>query len=284
MIQIGMNPTMIDVGPFVLTWHGFFAFVGVVVAVVLVTRWAQREGIVSDVVYSTAIWAIIGGILGARIVHVIDRWDFYGSNPAEIIAIWSGGIALFGAILGGFVGGAIYARIQGYPIGRLADLTAPALLIAQTIGRIGDIINGEHLSKATDLSWGFVYTHPDSLSNQVYGLIASHPVVLYEMIWNTMVLGVVWWLWGRLKPDGMIFALYLSLYSFGRFFISFLREDKVWFAGLQEAHLIAILVVVVAVPLLVYRGRFVRKGEEVGPPVDVRSNQPRQSRRARRSR
>ena len=284
MIHIGMDPNLIDTGSFVLTWHGFFAFVALLVAVLLVARWAQREGIVSDVIYATAIWAVIGGILGARAVHVVDRWDFYGDNPGEIIAIWRGGIALYGAIFGGFVGGAIYARFQHYPIGRLADVTAPALLIAQTIGRIGDIINGEHLSKATDLSWGFVYTHPDSLSNQVYGLIASHPVVLYEMIWNTMVLGVVWWLWGRLKPDGMIFALYLSLYSFGRFFISFLREDKVWFAGLQEAHLIAILVVVVAVPLLVYRGRFVRKGEEVGPPVDVRSNQPRQSRRARRSR
>jgi phosphatidylglycerol:prolipoprotein diacylglycerol transferase len=227
------------------------------------------------VVYSTAIWAIIGGIVGARLVHVIDRWDFYGDNPGEIIAIWSGGIALYGAILGGFVGGSIYARLHGYPIGRLADTTAPALLIAQTIGRIGDIINGEHISKATDFSWGFVYTNPDSLSNQVHGLVASHPVVVYEMIWNMMVLGVLWWLRGRIKPDGMLFALYLSLYSFGRFFISILREDKTWFAGLQEAHLIAIVVVAVTVPLLVYRGRLVPRGEESGPPVDIRTRRRR---------
>ena len=281
MIQIGMDPNMIDVGGFLLTWHGFFAFVGVVVAVVLVARWAPRQGIVSDVVYSTAIWAIIGGIVGARIVHVVDEWDTYSPNPWEIIAIWRGGIALFGAILGGFVGGAIYARVQGYPIGRLADLTAPALLIAQTIGRVGDIINGEHLSKLTDLSWGFVYTHPDSLSNQWYGLTARHPVVVYEMIWNMMVLGVIWWLWGRIKPDGMLFALYLGLYSFGRFFISFLRNDPIWFAGLQEAHLIAIVIVVAIVPLLAYRGRLVSRGEEVGPPVDLRPSQPRRARRSR---
>ena len=275
MIHIGMDPNMIDAGGFVLTWHGFFAFVAVVVAVLLVARWAQREGIVSDVIYSTAIWAIIGGILGARVVHVVDFWDYYSRNPAEIIAIWSGGIGLFGAILGGFLGGAVYARLQGYPIGRLADLTAPALLIAQTIGRIGDIINGEHVSKTTDLSWGFVYTHPDSLSNQWHLLSASHPVVVYEMIWNMMVLGVLWWLWGRIKPDGMLFALYLSLYSFGRFFITFLREDKTWVFGLQEAHLIAIVVIVVAVPLLVYRGRLVPRGEESGPPVNVRPRQRR---------
>ena len=272
MVQIGMDPTMFALGGFVLTWHGFFAFLGVVVAVVLVTRWGPGEGIESDVIYATAIWAILGGVLGARIVHVIDRWDIYGSSPADIFAIWKGGIALFGAILGGLVAGSVYARLQGYPIGRLADLTAPALLIAQSIGRIGDIINGEHVSQTTAAAWGFVYTHPNSLSSQVHGLLASHPTVVYEMIWNMLILGVIWWMWGRLKPDGILFALYLSLYSFGRFFITFLREDKVWFAGLQEAHIIAILVVLVAVPLLVYKGRLVAKGQEIGPPVGVRTS------------
>ncbi|MBI2856321.1 MAG: prolipoprotein diacylglyceryl transferase [Chloroflexi bacterium] len=265
MIHIGMDPNMVEFGTFVLTWHGFFAFVAVVVAVVLVARWARGEGIIGDVVYSTAVWAIIGGIVGARLVHVIDRWDVYSDNPGEIIAVWGGGIALFGAILGGFVGGAIYAHFQRYPIGRLADVTAPAMLVAQTIGRIGDIINGEHVSETTRLSWGFVYTHPDSLSNQVYGLQASHPAVVYEMIWNMLVLGVIWWLRGRIKPDGMLFALYLALYSFGRFFITFLREDKTWFAGLQEAHLIALVVMAVTIPLLVYRAHLVASGEGASP-------------------
>lgn len=270
MIHIGMNPNMIELGSFLVTWHGFFAFIGVVVAVVLVARWASRVGIETDVVYSVAIWAIIGGIVGARVFHVIDRWDFYGDNPGEILAIWSGGIALLGAILGGLLGGAIYCRLQGYPVGRLADLAAPAILIAQTIGRIGDIINGEHISKLTDLSWGFVYTHVGSLSNRVHGLLASHPVIAYEMIWNMIVLAVIWQFRGRIKPDGMLFAMYIGLYSFGRFFVTFLREDKVWFAGLQEAQLIAIVVVAVTIPLLVYRGRLVARGEEVGPSVNIR--------------
>ena len=275
MIHIGMNPTMFEIGGLVMTWHGFFSFVAVVVAVFLVARWASKEGIVTDVVYSTATWAIIGGIVGARIVHVIDRWDLYRDNPADILAMWSGGIALLGAILGGFVGGAIYARLHGYPVGKLADLTAPALVTAQFIGRIGDIINGEHLSKATDLSWGFVYTHPDSLSNQVYGLAASHPVIAYEMIWDALIFGALWWLWGRLKPDGMLFVAFLSLYSFGRFFITFLRLDKIWFAGLQEAHLISIGILFVTVPLLIYRGRWTLWGEESAPPARARPRQRR---------
>ena len=89
--------------------------------------------------------------------------------------------------------------------------------------------------------------------------MASHPTVLYEMIWNMLVLSVVWPMRDRIKPDGMLFAMYIGLYAFGRFFISFLREDKVWFAGLQEAHLICILLVVISVPLLVYRGQIVSR-------------------------
>ncbi len=273
MIEIPFDPVMFVLGGVALTWHGFFAFLGVVAAVFLVGRWAPKVGIDSDVAYNTAVWAIIGGVLGARIVHVVDRWDLYSSNPVEVFAIWNGGIALFGAIIGGFFTGALYARLQGYPIGRLADLAAPALLIAQSIGRIGDVINGEHVSKATNAWYGFVYSHEGSRSNQVHGDLASHPVMIYEILWNTAVLALIWFMRGRIKPDGMLFALYISLYSFGRFFITFLREDKIWLAGLQEAHLISILVMVIAVPLLVYRGRLVQPGQEAGPRVQLREEQ-----------
>ena len=261
MFHIGMDPNIFQIGNFILTWHGFLSFVAVVIAVILAARWGRSEGVDPDIVYATAIWAIIGGILGARLFHVIDRWDIYSNNPAEILAIWSGGIALFGAILIGLLAGALYAKIQGYPVGKLADIAAPAILVGQTVGRIGDIINGEHVAKATELPWGFVYSHPDSLSYQVHREFASHPVIAYEMMWNMVVFGVIWAMRGRIKPDGMLFALYLLLYSFGRFFISFLREDKIWVAGLQEAHLIAIGVVVITLPLLAFRGNLTPRDE-----------------------
>ena len=316
-IGIGINPDILNTGTFILSWHGALTFVAVATAVVLVARWGRREGILSDMVYAVAIWAVIGGILGARAIHVIDRWEVYGQNPGQIIAVWHGGIALYGAILFGFVGGATYiwgrqllgriysgqtlpwfkrlvgqrisdgylkgvtyARFKEFSVGRLADITAPGMLIAQSIGRIGDIINGEHFSTGTGLPWGFTYSHATTVDlynrSGLSSFLPTHPVAVYEMVWNMLVLAVIWKLMGRLAPPGMLFALYLMLYSLGRFFIQFLRLDKEWFAGLQEAHVIALVVLAITVPFLAYRARWVRGG--TAPSVPPR---PRRSRASR---
>ena len=153
MIEIGIGPNIIDAGSFVLSWHGLLSVLAVMLAVYLVGRWAPSKGISSETVYSAAVWAIIAGIIGARIVHVIDEWGYYVSNPGQIIAIWNGGIAVWGAIVGGFIGGGIYATINKIPRGPLADVTAPAMLIAMAVGRIGDIINGEHIAMPTRMPW-----------------------------------------------------------------------------------------------------------------------------------
>ena len=167
-IEIGIDSDMFEVGPFLLTWHGFFTFIAVALAVYLVGRWAKQEGMDTEGVYSVAVWAIISGVIGARFIHVIDFWDeFYKYDLVRTIEVWNGGIALFGAILGGFIGGAGYiairnsdkfingwnklfswAKLDRAPlpsITGLADIAAPALLISQTIGRVGDIMNGEHV-------------------------------------------------------------------------------------------------------------------------------------------
>ena len=354
-ITIGIDPNVFSWGNFTLTWHGLFTFVAVAVAVFLVGRWAKREGLVTDAVYSVAVWAIIGGIIGTRVFHVIDLWnDFYKDNPSQIFQIWEGGITIWGAILGGFVGGAAYIWIRNHPsfiklwndlsrrsggasftirnlaaqpskleelrnglgglapikafdyrrgmlkvtfekplgvsdlrpifqnfghtdvtidggrferaplpsVGRLADITAPAVLIAMALGRVGDIINGEHLAQITSLPWGFRYTDPQTaLLYRNAGLegASTHPAVVYEMLWDLIVLGVIWSLRGRLRPYGMLFTLYLALYSVGKFFVQFLRLDKEWAIGLTEAHFVAIVVLAITIPLLISRAKFVRR-------------------------
>ena len=284
MIEINIGPNVFSVEfiqSWAISWHGFFSFVAVATGVILVGRWARLKGIDSDDIYSIAIWAIIGGVLGARLVHVIDNWgDIYSQSPSQVLALWSGGIGLWGGILGGFVAGTAYAVIAKHPVGVIADLAAPAILFGQAIGRVGDIINGEHCANATELFFGFRWIHPETagLSCANGYSTAVQPVIAYEMIWTTIALVIVWNLRGRLKPDGMLFALYLALYAVGRFGISFMREDPVWALGMQEAHFIAILVLVVTVPLLAAKARFTSRTEE---SLQVKDRRPRAERRRR---
>lgn len=258
MIEIDIGPYLISTGSFILSWHGFFSFVAVATAVYLVGRWAPMKGIDPDDIYSIAIWAIVGGIIGARLVHVIDNWGFYQYNPLQILFVWSGGIGIWGGILGGFLGGAAYALIAKHPVGVIADLTAPALLLVQSIGRLGDIVNGEHCAGvANEFILAFSWVNPSSNAGACANGIGVpvQPVIAYEMLWNLGALFVIWKLRDRLKPDGMLFALYLSFYAVGRFLVTFLRQDKVWALGLQEAHFIAILVLVITIPLLIIKAR-----------------------------
>ena len=300
-IGIGIDPNVFDVGGFVLTWHGLFTFLAVALGVFLVGRWSKNAGMVPDAIYSVAVWCIIGGIIGTRVTHVIDLWNqVYKHDLVQIFQIWEGGITIYGGILGGFLGGAAYMlirnnstfirlwdRFAGIPslltvgiiprrldqaplpsIGRLADLASPALLISMALGRVGDIINGEHFARATSLPWGLTYDHPDVRAlyagNFLSSLSPSHPAVAYELLWDLLVLAMIWPLRGRLKPDGMIFVTYLALYSAGKFFLSFLRLDNVWVLGLREAQFIAIIVLVITVPILVFKAQIVRQREGAG--------------------
>ena len=280
-ISIGINPNLLDFGDFTLSWHGVMTFVAVSTAVWLVARWGAKEGMIVDSIYSVAVWGIIGGVIGARILHVIDFWDeVYRDDFISVFSVWSGGIAIYGAIIGGFIGGSLYIMIRNsewflslwrtvFPfmgeahranlpgIGRLADITAPALLIAQAIGRVGDVINGEHFAKVTELPWGVIYTHANSP-----GVFRppTHPAVGYELLFDLVLLAAIWPLRDRLRPHGMFFALYLATYSIGRFFLSFLREEfNEYFNGnLNEAQVVAIIVVLFTVPLLVWKAQLVR--------------------------
>ena len=290
-ININIDPDMFEVGPFILTWHGFFTFIAVALAVFLVGRWAKREGFATDPIFSVAVWAIIGGIIGARVLHVIDLWNqVYSEDPIQIIKIWEGGITIYGGILGGFLGGAAYMIIRNDPrfinawnrvpplrflggrlersplpsVGHLADLTTPALLISMALGRIGDIINGEHFARASDLPWALTYSHQETRDLHAFSgfnsLNPTHPAVVYEMMWDLIVLALIWPLRNRLRPQGMFFAMYLAVYSAGKFFISYLRLDKEWFLGLREAQVVALVVMLITITVLILKAQLVRPG------------------------
>jgi phosphatidylglycerol:prolipoprotein diacylglycerol transferase len=262
IIRIGIDPNIINTGGLLISWHGFFTAIGILVVILWARHQARKYNFDDDVVYGTAVWAVLGGIIGARLVHVIDFWSYYSQNPMAILQVWTGGIGLIGGIIGATIGGGVYAWRNRYPVGRMMDLVTPGILLGQMVGRIGDIINGEHLATFSRLPWAFQYTHPDS---PAFGQGPMHPAIVYEMIWDGILAFVTYKLIDRLKPDGMVFFTYLALYSLGRFLIQFLRRDAVWFAGLQEAHILSLILIVVSVAVLVTRARFVPAEERPQP-------------------
>src|SRR5438128_9294671 len=139
LIQIPFDPN-IHLGPITLAWHGIFTAVGIFFGVGLALR-LVRPRIPDPVATSIATWGVVGGIAGARVVHVIDQWSYYAAHPEQILAIWTGGIAIWGAAFGGVLGGLVVGIRNRVPIGYGADAAAPGIPLGFAIGRIGDIIN-----------------------------------------------------------------------------------------------------------------------------------------------
>ena len=265
-IKVPFDPFIFGGATTAFSWHGFLTFVAVATAIWFAGRAADKEKLNKEQVYNTALWGVIAGIIGARLVHVIDFWGDYSDDPIRMLAVWQGGIGLWGGIIGGWIGGLIYGYFAKVQIGRFMDLAAVPLLLAQTIGRVGDVINGEHWSRPLDWFWGWYFTDADSPARGAFdrrGEIITepempvHPAVVYEMIANIAIICLLYFLRGRLRPAGSLFMLYLALYAVARFSVQFVRLDDVKFWGLQEAHLIAICVWVVTIPFLVWRTRLI---------------------------
>ncbi len=256
MIEISMDPFLLTVGSLNIAWHGLMTGVAVLVGLIIVTRLARSTDIAIESVYSAALWAIVGGIIGARVVHVADHWgSIYGDDPWQMLYFWEGGLSLYGAIYGGFLFGAVYCLLRKLPMGRLADLAVPGVIVAQAIGRIGCLINGDAYGTLTSLPWGVFYTHPNAASSTVL-LEARHPVPAYEIIYDLLIFALLLRLRKRLKRDWMLFLVYASAYATGRFFLSFIRGDEVAVLGsLHEAHVISLIVIAVTVPLLIWLAR-----------------------------
>ena len=223
---------------------------GIGVAVVVTLRLAKSAGIAEESIYISAFWIVLFGLIGARLVHVLDNLDWYGNHPGDILAFWEGGLAWYGGVAGGFLGGAVYARVRRLSLARLADVVAPGAILGLAIGRIGCTINGDAYGTETSLPWGLVYTHPNA---EAPWWVAGHPAPVYEIMWNLIVLGVLWRLRGRLKPEGALFLTMVAMYSFGRFFISWVRVEPAVLGPLHQAHIISSVLFIGAVALLAYR-------------------------------
>ena len=251
MIEIGIDP----VAFLNIRWYGIFIALAII-WIILWVGWQIRKGakISYETLFTAALVGIPSGIVFARLLHVIDLWDYYSQNLGQIIG--GGGLTAYGGILGAALGIWIYSKFSKLNFGYFADLVAPAVIIAQAvIGRIGCTINGCCYGVATSLPWGIIYTHPDSVAKTPY---AVHPTQVYELIFGLIVFGILLKLRGRFKPDGSLFLIYLSLYSLWRLATDFLRVGTPFLFGLHQAQVIGIIVLAITIPWLVLRTRWMK--------------------------
>jgi len=266
-IKIGIDPTIIDQWGVQITWHGLFTAVGVVMGVTVATWFARRAGYNEDTIYNVALALVIGGIIGARGLYVLENWSKFEEDLGDIFAVNTGGISIYGALIGGTIGGWLYAffrRVPGIPTG--ADIAVIGGILGMAVGRIGDVINGEHFASSTDLPWGVVYTDPNSPSFIHFAGLAEpqHPAVAYELIGDLVIFAFLIFLYQRAGRAGVTFFAWVFLYGLLRTFVSFLRLDDIVFQGLRTAQLIGIGGMVVGLGGIAYLLRVPPQEERMG--------------------
>lgn len=251
MITIGIDPIIFSIGHFHLRWYSLIVLTAIAVGIWLTAREAARKGFKKEDVYDAAVWVILGGLVGARLFHVLDHWpDEYAANPIQALYIWEGGLAIWGALAGGLISIAILARIRGWRLPRLLDAAAPGLALAQAIGRIACVITGDAMGKPTTGPFGFAYNSPNAMVPQL-GVYYT-PMPVYEIIVNLGIFVLLWRLRKRNWPDGLLFLVYLSLYSLMRFFLAFTSSYQIAAFGLTQSQIVALISLAVAVPLIVH--------------------------------
>ena len=255
----------IDLGPVVLHMYGLMLLLAIAACVALTGIRYVRRGGDWDLVLRVAVWGVAAGIVGARAYHDLTSWNEVPDPKWKgVFEVWKGGLGVWGGILAGSIAGAIVVKRSGRSVSEMADAAAPGLLLAQGIGRIGNWWNQELYGKPTDLPWGLEI----DVQQRVPGYEAHetfHPTFLYELIYDTVLAGVlilIGWRF-RIRPPGL-FALYVSFYTFGRFFEELLRIDPAHeFGGLRLNAWVSIVVFICSTSFFIW-WQFLRGDKERG--------------------
>jgi len=226
------DPFVFHLGPLAPRWYGVLLAAGIFIGLLVTRRQLALRGRDPVLAGEIAVWAVPFGVIGARLYHVVTDWSAFSGHLEKIPLIQQGGLGIYGAILGGALGMAIGARRSGVPLLVILDCAAPATAIAQALGRFGNYANQELFGGPTSLPWGLeidpAHRPPQYLNDATF-----QPTFLYESIWDLIVLVVLlrvarrW----RHQAAGSVLALYLALYSLGRFFVEGLRVDPAHHLG-----------------------------------------------------
>lgn len=248
-----MHPILFEYGPIQIRFYGLMYVVAILVGSYLIKKEVRRKkiGLTEDEVMNLVVWTVIGGIVGARLYYVLFNLDYYLSDLKELPAIWHGGLAIHGGIIGGVLAAWRYLGKRNVPFWRMADAAAPAIILGQAFGRFGNFMNGDAHGRPTEMPWGIVFP-PQSVAGAEFPGMALHPTMLYELVIN---FGIFLFLWLKLRKmdhkDGFIFASYFLFYSLGRFVVEHFRADSLMLGPIRIAQAVSLTLAIIALAFII---------------------------------
>ncbi|WP_262316664.1 prolipoprotein diacylglyceryl transferase [Lacticaseibacillus parakribbianus] len=254
-----LNPIALRLGGLEVHWYGVIIAAGVLLAAYLAMQEAKRRNVNEDHILNLVLWALPFALIGARLYYVAFEWPYYAAHPGEIIAIWHGGIAIYGALIASVIVFLVYCHAKWLPAWLILDIAAPTVMIAQAIGRWGNFMNQEAFGAKTTLAFlQGLHLPPFIVSQMLIDGAYRQPTFLYESAWN--VAGFVLIMSVRHHKgwfkQGEVFLSYVMWYSFGRFFVEGMRTDSLYMLpGLRVSQLLSIVLFAAAAFMWWYRRR-----------------------------
>ena len=257
-----INPVALKLGNLSVKWYGIIMAVAIILAVSMAIFEGRKRQIESDDFMDLLLWAVPLGYVGARIYYVIFEWHYYSQHLDEIIAIWNGGIAIYGGLLAGLAVLLVFCYKRMLPPFLMLDIITPGVMAAQILGRWGNFINQEAHGGPTTLAFLQSLHLPDFIINQMkIGGVYYQPTFLYESFFNLIGLLIILLLRHRkhLFKQGEIFMLYLAWYSVVRFFVEGMRTDSLYLWGsIRVSQMLSVILLIVVIVLFIYRRRIVK--------------------------
>ena len=283
-IELHLNRLAFSIGPFSVYWYGIIVVTGIMLGYFYASKRCNEFGLKKDSLTDYLLLGVVGGIFGARLYYVAFKWDYYSQHLNELFAIWKGGIAIYGGIIGALIVILLVSHHKKENPLNVTDCCVGGLILGQAIGRWGNFMNIEAFGCNTDSIFGmtspaitsYLTNHMAELAQD--GIIVDpmapvHPTFFYESMWNLAAFIIIVLLTKKRSYKGEMTLLYLSLYGAGRSWIEGLRTDSLMWGSFRVSQVLAIILTVVSVVLLFYMKNKAKKGELkpyflLDPPID----------------
>lgn len=244
----------VHIGSIEIHWYGVIIAFGALLGLILAVRESRKRGFPKDTIVDFILFAVPIAIIFARAFYVTFEWDYYSKHPGEIIAIWHGGIAIYGALIGGGLTAVIFCKVRNLSFWKFTDIVAPSVILGQAIGRWGNFVNQEAHGHTVSRSFLESLHLPNWIIDQMYINGAYYaPTFLYESVWDFFVFVILILLRRANLVRGEIFLSYVILYGIGRFYVEGLRTDSLYMSDLRISQVIPVIVIILSIIVWIYR-------------------------------